>query len=252
PETAFAPTDHYLPAQTAKPIGNFGGRACGGNMLEAFRASCNVYFARLGAELPEGALADVASKFGFGEAPPVELRAAASRIPSDNELASPAFAAQASIGQFNVSATPLQMALVAAGVASGGKIPAPRLVSEVRDARGGKVERTQPEVWKQAISAPTSAVLTALMEAVVADGTGKAAAIPGVRVAGKTGTAQTGREGQPPHAWFVAFAPADAPRIAVAVVVENGGDVGNEATGGRVAAPIAKQVLEAHRAVAVW
>jgi penicillin-binding protein A len=86
--------------------------------------------------------------------------------------------------------------------------------------------------------------LTAMMVTVVRSGTGRAAAIPGVDVAGKTGTAQQGR-GRPPHAWFMAFAPAASPRIAIAVVVEDGGDLGSEATGGRLAAPIAKAVITA-------
>jgi peptidoglycan glycosyltransferase len=89
------------------------------------------------------------------------------------------------------------------------------------------------------------------MEGVVASGTGTAAQIPGVKVAGKTGTAQNAT-GQPPHAWFMAFAPADAPKIAVAVLVENGGNLGSEATGGRLSAPIAQQVMVADRQVRGW
>ncbi len=91
-----------------------------------------------------------------------------------------------------------------------------------------------------------------MMEAVVESGTGTAAQIPGVRVAGKTGTAQTGTEGGAPHAWFIAFAPAENPQIAVAVIVENGGSLGSEATGGAIAAPIAKAVIEADRRIRGW
>ncbi|MGH2705760.1 MAG: peptidoglycan D,D-transpeptidase FtsI family protein [Actinomycetota bacterium] len=251
-DTSFPPVAEYLAPQTSRPIANFGGRSCGGDMAAALKVSCNAYFARLGAELPRGALAETAKKFGFGEIPPLDLRSAASRVPSEEELRSPAFAAQASIGQFNVSATPLQMALVAAGIANDGKVPVPRLLKEIRDARGAIVEQAKSKIWKEAVSATTAATVRDLMVQVVDAGTARAAAIPGVRVAGKTGTAQVGREGAPPHAWFIAFAPADAPRIAVAVVVENGGNLGDEATGGRVAAPIARKVIEAHRELARW
>lgn len=251
-DTAYPSEREYRPPQTERTIGNFGGRACGGTMADAFRISCNVYFARLGAELPQGALAKTSTGFGFGERPPLDIPAAASRLPSEQELRSPAFAAQASIGQFDVSATPLQMALVAAGIANGGNVPQPLMVKEIRDARGVVVEQAEARVWREAVSASTAGALRELMVSVVDSGTGTAAQIPGVRVGGKTGTAQSGREGEAPHAWFIAFAPADAPRIAIAVIVENGGDLGNEATGGRLAAPVAKRVMEAHRAVAGW
>jgi peptidoglycan glycosyltransferase len=120
---------------------------------------------------------------------------------------------------------------------------APQLVREVRDPDGRVVERTQPQVWGNPISAATASELTAMMVNVVDAGTGTAAQIPGVEVAGKTGTAQTSSGN--PHAWFVAFAPAQHPQIVVAVVVLNGGSLGSEATGGQVAAPIAKQLIEA-------
>lgn len=251
-DTAFPPVREYQPPQTERTIQNFGGRTCGGTMAEAFRVSCNVYFARLGAELPEGALAETARGFGFGEELPLDISSSRSRIPSDQDLRSPAFTAQASIGQFDVSATPLQMAMVAAGIANGGKVMVPRIVKETRDARGARVEETRPQIWKQAVSGRTAATVRDLMLSVVEAGTGTAAAIPGVQVAGKTGTAQTGREGEAPHAWFIGFAPTETSRIAVAVLVENGGDLGNEATGGRLAAPIAKRVIEAHRQAAGW
>jgi peptidoglycan glycosyltransferase len=249
--TTYPSQAQFVPPQTDKPIGNFGNHACGGDMADALRASCNTYFAHLGADLAPGDLEETARNFGFGETPPLDVQAARSRVPSADDLRSPAFRAQSAIGQFDVSATPLQMALVAAGIANGGQIPKPRLAKRVRDFRGIKVETFQPEIWKEAISKETADTLTRLMVDVVDNGTGKAAAIPGVKVAGKTGTAQT-REGEAPHAWFICFAPADKPRIAMAVVVEHGGDLGNEATGGKLAAPIAKAVLEAHRKVGLW
>jgi peptidoglycan glycosyltransferase len=220
-------------------------------MADAMRISCNTYFAHLGADLSAAEFLETARNFGFGERPPIDIQSARSRMPSEEALKSPAFRAQSAIGQFDVSATPLQMALLAAGIANNGKVPKPRLVKLVRDYRGIKVEETASDTWKNAVTQQTADTLTQLMVDVVENGTGKGAAIPGVQVAGKTGTAQTG-EGQAPHAWFVCFAPADQPRIAVAVIVEHGGDVGNEATGGRLAAPIAKAVLEAHRKVGIW
>lgn len=250
-DTSFPSVAEYRPPQTDRTIGNFGGRPCGGNMADAIRASCNTYFARLGAELPKGALEKAARAFGFGERPPIDIRSVASRIPSAELLRSPAFAAQSAIGQFDVSATPLQMALVAAGIANEGKLMVPRIVKEIRDARGLQIEEMRAEVWKEAIPPEIAATLRELMVSAVDSGTGRAAAIAGVRVAGKTGTAQTGRPDGSAHAWFICFAPADNPRIAVAVIVEAGEGGGNE-TGGRLAAPIARKVLEAHRSAAGW
>lgn len=254
-DTSFPVQKEYLPPQTDKPIHNFGGKSCGGTMTDAFKFSCNTFFAQLAAETDQSDFEETASAFGFeerGESPPIDLDARASRFPSRDQLKSPAFRAQSGIGQFNVRATPLGMLLVATAVANRGEVPVPKLVKEIRDARGTVTEGAGPEVWKRAISSDTASAVKALMVSVVAGGTGRGAQISGVPVAGKTGTAETGREGEAPHVWFVAFAPADNPRIAVVVLVENGGDLRDEATGGRVAAPIAKRVIEAHRGVAKW
>ena len=249
--TSYAPAAQFLPAQTTSPIKNFGNEVCGGNMTQALTQSCNVYFARLATQLPAGALAKTARDFGFGESPPLDIGDVASRLPTDADLKSPAFAAQSAIGQYNVAATPLQMALVAAGIANQGKIMTPRLVKEVRDPQGNVIRSIPPALWKTAVSPDVAATLTTLMEGVVDSGTGTAAQIPGVRVAGKTGTAQNAT-GQAPHAWFISFAPADAPKIAVAVLIENGGNLGSEATGGKLSAPIAQQVMVADRQVRGW
>ncbi|MEO7803780.1 MAG: penicillin-binding transpeptidase domain-containing protein [Actinomycetota bacterium] len=250
-DTTFPATEAYTPAQTSTSIRNFGGANCGGSMAEAMRDSCNTYFARLGAELPKGALEETATALGFTQVPPIDLPALASELPTTAQLKSPAFAAQSAIGQFEVAATPLQMALVAAAIANGGKVPEPQLVREVQDARGAVVKQTKPRVWRDAFSKETADALKQMMIAVVDSGTGRSASISGVKVAGKTGTAQAGTEGSGTFAWFVAFAPADAPRIAIAIVVEGAGDPKNE-TGGRLAAPMAKKVLEAHRRIAGW
>jgi len=138
------------------------------------------------------------------------------------------------------------LAIPAATIANDGEVLRPRLVREVIDPTAGVVENYEPEVIAEAISTDTANEVTQMMVAAVASGTGTAAQIPGVEVAGKTGTAQT-VEGANPHTWFIAFAPADDPQIAVSVIVEHGGSFGSEATGGAVAAPIAKAVMEAHR-----
>lgn len=251
PDTTYPSEQGYQARGTDRVIRNFGGATCGGDMADALRVSCNAYFARLGAELPEGAIEETAEAFGFGEKPPIDLRAVGSKLPSSEQLEEPAFAALSAIGQHSVAATPLQMALVAAGISNGGKVPVPKLVRQVEDARGGVVRQATAEIWKEAVSSQTAETLKEMMVGVVEAGTGRSAAIPGAKVAGKTGTAQAGASGQNTLAWFVAFAPADSPRIAIAVMVEGAGDASNE-TGGRLAAPMAKQVLQAHRSVAAW
>jgi peptidoglycan glycosyltransferase len=157
----------------------------------------------------------------------------------------------AGIGQGDVVATPLQMGLVAAGIANRGEVMRPHLVGRILDPSGSVVREYGPEVMGSPISPQTAAELRDMMVTVVENGTGTAAQIPGIKVAGKTGTAQSA-PGAAPHAWFIAFAPADAPRIAIAVIVENGGAFGSEATGGAVAAPIARALIEADREIYDW
>jgi peptidoglycan glycosyltransferase len=143
------------------------------------------------------------------------------------------------------------MALVAAGIANGGDVPRPRLVREIIDNSGGIVERFPSETLSEAMSPEVAEEVTRMMVAAVESGTGTAAQIPGVTVAGKTGTAQNVKGGDP-HAWFISFAPAENPQLVVAVIVEQGGEFGSEATGGAVAAPIARALLEADRAIRRW
>lgn len=250
-DTSFPASREYQPAQTDRVIRNFGGGNCGGDMRDAMRVSCNTYFARLAAEMPAGILEETAKAFGFTETPPLDISSVASRLPEDDELKSPAFRALSAIGQFSVAATPLQMALVAAGISNDGKVPAPKLVKQIEDARGAVVQQTSPEVWKEAVSAETANTIKEMMIDVAANGTARAAALPGVQIAAKTGTAQTGATGDDSIAWTIAFAPADSPRIAVAVMVEGSGP-GSDETGGRVASPMVRQVLQAHRDVAGW
>jgi peptidoglycan glycosyltransferase len=211
--------------------------------------SCDTTFGILGLEVYDQ-LASTAEGFGFNEPVPFDIATQASTFPDipDDSLPLRAFAG---IGQGDVSATPLQMALVAATVANDGRLPRPRLVRDVRDPSGSVVEEPTPGDQGPAISESTATQLTSMMTDVVREGTGTAAQIPGVTVAGKTGTAQT-VEGAAPHAWFICFAPAENPQIAVAVLVENGGALGSEATGGQVAAPIAKAIIEQDKEIRKW
>ncbi len=135
--------------------------------------------------------------------------------------------------------------MVSAGIANGGEVMAPYTVQTIRDDELEVVEEASPESLTRAMSSENAATLRDMMVSVVEDGSGTAAQISGVEVAGKTGTAQHGTGDDPPHVWFTGFAPADDPHVAVAVVVEEGGHLGGSATGGAVAAPIAKAVMEA-------
>ncbi|ROP34683.1 peptidoglycan D,D-transpeptidase FtsI family protein [Pseudokineococcus lusitanus] len=230
---------------------NVTGDACGADDLvslaDALRISCNTAFGALGLELPEDAVADTAADFGFGRSLEIPVDVVASSYPEDPDQPQRALAA---IGQFDVRVTPLQVAMVSAGIANGGVVMQPQLVGQVRAQDLSLVDAPEPRELGRAVSAGTAASLTEMMQLVVTDGTGTSAAIDGVAVAGKSGTAEVGDtdgDGEPedPHAWFTAFAPADDPQVAVAVVVENGGDAGSEASGGRTAAPVARQVMEA-------
>ena len=247
-EPEFPFRSEYLPPQGGTAIQNFGNASCGGNLLRAFTESCNVVFAELGVNLgndfvPRMAACGVAQ----GDAPPLDLdpSAEASIGPPagsfDNDK--PSFA-RAGIGQDPVRVTPLEMAMVAAGIANQGVMMAPHVAQEITDADGAPLRPIEPEQWKTCTSPATALQLTAMMVNVVERGTGMAAQLPGVTVAGKSGTAQTGIPDDAPHAWFMAFAPAEAPQFAVAVIIESA-EGNNEQTGGRVAAPIAGTMLQA-------
>jgi peptidoglycan glycosyltransferase len=206
--------------------------------------SCNVAFAQVGVDIGAEALVSQAEAFGFNEDVPFDIAFSEGRIPPAEafEFDTPGLALSA-IGQKDVRANPLQMALVGAAIANGGVEMAPRLVNEIRDPTGRVVRTFGDDEFGRPISPQTAAQLTAMMVDVVERGTGTAAQISGVTVAGKTGTAQ--HPGGDPHAWFVGFAPAQNPTIVVAVIVLDGGSLGSEATGGRVAAPIARAVMQA-------
>jgi peptidoglycan glycosyltransferase len=195
-------------------------------------------------DLGAQALYEEATDFGFNSRPPIDLPAAAtSRFPEPKEFErNEAGLAKSAIGQENVRATPLQMALVAAGIGNGGVIPNPHLMSEIKDNSGAVVRTYQPGTWKTPMSPENAAQLRDLMINVVARGTGTRAQVPNAVVGGKTGTAQT--SGDNAHAWFIGFAEGNGRKVAVSVIVESQPEV-SEATGGRVAAPIAGAMLKA-------
>ena len=239
-----APRELTLP-QTSTVLHNFGGSACSSTgamtLADALRISCNTAFAQIGLDLGADELRAQAEAFGFDAPLNVPMDVTESRFPADPDAPQTALSA---IGQYEVRVTPLQMAMVAAAIANDGVQMTPYLVQAVRSQDLTVVDEADPSELGRPVSAATANQLRDMMVGVVADGSGRAARISGVTVAGKTGTAQT-TDDAAPHAWFTAFAPAEAPQVAVAVVVENGGSMGSEATGGAVAAPVARAVIEA-------
>jgi len=229
-------TSTNLPTDDHQPCGP-GGRT---SLTHALEISCNSAFGWLGLELGGDALRAQAAKFGFGDSIKVPMRVSPSIVPPLNAPQS----AQAAIGQYEVRVTPMQVAMVSAAIANKGIVMKPYLVKDTRSSNLDIIDQTQPSQLSEAITPEVAAALTRMMVTVVKSGTGTPGQIPGITVAGKTGTAQHAK-GAPPHAWFTAFAPAEDPKIAVAVVVEDGGNAGSEAFGGKVAAPIARKVIEA-------
>lgn len=277
----FPTTTAYVPPLTINELSNFGGAECGGPLRDLVRRSCNAGMAQLAVELLGPArLIATAEGFGFNDVPPVGLpdvvastmpTAFGQRLGRDVEVDSrlleqydcpnagpcdepdpvpllddmPVFA-QAAIGQFEVKATPLQMALVAAAVANDGLVPRPHVVSSVVDAGGSVVHRADLDAWRRAISPAAAADLREAMRQVVESGTGRSVAVESLVVGAKTGTAQLGASVESTHAWMIAFAGTDPdrPEVAIAVIVE-ADDAAGEQTGGRVAGPVARAVLEA-------
>ncbi|MFV0317098.1 MAG: peptidoglycan D,D-transpeptidase FtsI family protein [Microthrixaceae bacterium] len=250
----------YTPPLTTRAISNFGGSACGGTLFTILAQSCNSSFAQMGVEqVGADDMIEGAEAYGFNSEPPIDLpNPADSVFPTDfgavvsnpegrapvNEDA-PRLA-QSSIGQNDVAATPLQMTLVAAGVANGGEIMTPHVLRSVRARDGEVVRNYEPSVWRMASEASYAATMREAMVGVVNDGTATSLRIAGQEVGAKTGTAQLGTEPATSHAWIIAFAgpPGEPPKVAVGVVVTNVGGANNQ-TGGRVAGPVARAVLEA-------
>jgi peptidoglycan glycosyltransferase len=250
-EPVYPVTDAYQAAGIGTPIGNFGGGSCGGTLFVILQDSCNTAFAQMGVENAQASgMTATAEAFGLNQDVPIDLPGAEqSRWPTEIVTDNPPFLAQASIGQNEVQATPLQMALVAAAVANDGKVMRPHVMREIRDDQGDIIDSYDPATWTTPMSEDTSRLLREAMVSVVTDGTASRLddGLPeGTVVGGKTGTAQLGTEPPRSHAWILGFAgPEGEPaRVAVAVLVE-GQEGASEQTGGRVAAPIAAAVLQA-------
>jgi peptidoglycan glycosyltransferase len=259
-DTAAALQDGFTPDSqlTAAPqitlqgtnttLENFAHTPCGtgqtASLRDALARSCNTAFAELTAQVGEDKIRAQAEKFGIGSVPPpVPMPVSASTIGDIPDVAS---LQQSAIGQRDVRFTPLQNAMIVAAIANGGQLMAPHLVKEIQSPTLDVLDTTQPDQLGQAVPADVAKTITDLMIGAEnrTQGGGK---ITGVQIAAKTGTAEHGTDPKatPPHNWYVAFAPANDPQIAVAVLVENGGDRSLEATGGSRAAGIGRATIAA-------
>ena len=217
------------------------------NLVQALVNSINSVFCNIGKQMGPKPIVDYMKRYGFYSVPPLETPVNERRTsglfkdgkPFQPENAGQVDPGRLAFGQERLQVTPLQMAMVAGGVANGGVVMEPYVVQRIRAPDGTVIRKTKPHDLGRAVSPQTAATLTEMMTQVVQSGTGTAAQIPGVQVAGKTGTAETGVAGRN-TVWFITFAPADDPKVAVAVVLE-----GQSGTGGQLAAPIAKTVLQA-------
>lgn len=246
PESVIpAPDVLDLPGSSAT-LQNFGGSTCSGSqeqsLIDALTISCNTAFAQLGVDLGEDRVREMAAAFGVdGTGLEIPMPVAPSQL---GDVESDAALAQTSIGQRDVRLTPLQAAMIAGAVANDGQLMSPYLVSEIQGPDLSTIDETDPEVLSEPITPEVANDLTTMMQSVVDNGSGRAAQIDGVDVAGKTGTAEVA-DGVNPHTWFIGFAPAEDPVVAVAVFVANGGSSESEATGGEISAPIGRAVMQA-------
>ena len=238
------PKTYILPGTTTA-ITNSGEGRCGGattvSIATALKLSCNIPFAQLGISLGQEAIAKQAKAFGFGEELSIPLKATPSVYPENLDDAQTALT---SFGQFDVRVSPLQMAMVSAAIANAGIEMKPYLVDQIFTSNLTLLEEGKPTELRRSITTSTAERLKTMMIASVSSGVGSNARIPGVKVAGKTGTAENGVN-DPYTLWFTGFAPADNPQVAVAVVIEDGGGKGQSGRGNTLAAPIAKKVMEA-------
>ena len=248
PDTLVDCPPRYKLPQSSRFLDNFANESCSSTRVtleQALTNSYNTAFAKLGVDVGVGAVRQAADGFGISSGAPEQLTtplpvsaSSLGEIPDDASLA------QSSIWQRDVALTPLQGAMIASAVANRGVLMKPYLVREVQAPDLTVVDRTDPEELSSAVTPEVADQLTRMMRSVVARGTGTAAQIPGIEVAGKTGTAENA-PGRQPHAWFIGFAGQGDRQVAVAVIIENGGNSGSETTGGRAAAPIAKSVMQA-------
>lgn len=223
-----------------KTINNFGGHPYGTmDLKSALAVSSNVAFAQLGVDLGEKNIKDITSRAGMNKEIPFDLPVSTSRFPYKNM--SKTDLAAVGMGQGKLQVTPLHMAMIASAIANNGIMMKPYLVDRVVSASNNTLKTTKPVIFSQLMAPETAAKVRSMMQSVVETGTGQSAAIPGIKVAGKTGTAEnelSGKQNNKEHAWFISFAPADNPQVAVAVVLEYSGS-----TGGEAAAPIARELM---------
>lgn len=245
PQSTFPNPASYTLPQSSNVVLNASGGTCGPGatvtLADALRLSCNIPFAELAVELGDTAIREEAEKYGFNRSFEMPLVSTPSSYPRALDAPQTALTG---FGQGQVTATPLQMAMVSAGIANGGVVMSPRMVDRVIGP-DLSVQQTYDDVeYGRALDQDIADELVAMMVSNVSDGAASGARIDGVDVAGKTGTAENGT-GQPYSLWFTGFAPADDPQVAVAVVVEGGGGQGQSGSGNTIAAPIAKKVMEA-------
>lgn len=246
PQSQFTAAPNITLPGTSTTLENYNGSTCGSGatatLYEAFRRSCNTAFVELGVDVGAAALEDEAAAFGIGPHRGIPMPVAESTVGSIPDNAA---LAQSSIGQRDVALTPLDNAVIAATVANGGVRMEPYLVDQLQNPDLSELSTTEPVSVGQAVSAEVASTLTDLMVASEENTAGSGGT--SYRIASKTGTAEHGADPRntPPHAWYIAFAPAENPKIAIAVIVEDGGDRALAATGGSVAAPVARAVLDA-------
>ncbi|QEV98677.1 penicillin-binding protein 2 [Microbacterium caowuchunii] len=245
PESTLPNPAVYQLPQSSSTVRNASGGTCGEGeevtIADALRLSCNIPMAELAVRLGDDAIREEAEKYGFNDAFTMPLTSTASSYPrglDDPQTALTGF------GQGQVIATPLQMAMVSAGIANDGVVMNPRMVDQVIGPDLSVQQQTESTEFGRALESPLAEEMVRMMVANVSSGVASNARIDGVEVGGKTGTAENG--GSAPYSlWFTGFAPAEDPKVAVAVVVENGGGQGQSGSGGSIAAPIAKKVMEA-------
>ena len=250
-DTKFKNEKAWVPPNTKKPIRNYGKKVCGGDLAEVFRRSCNIPFARSAVRIGPDLMVNGVNRFGFDEAIPFDLPGAAASTFGGTAASftdSLALLAIHGFGQGQVQVTPLHMAMIASTVANGGRMMKPFIINDTRTHAGTTISAATPAMWKTPMTPTTAATLTQLMIGVATNGTASCCLRlnGGISVAAKTGTAQLNAEGQKQrsHAWIMAFAPAEAPRYAVAVFIKGVNDEVSASTGGHLAGPIAKQVLD--------
>jgi peptidoglycan glycosyltransferase len=245
PDTELdAPRELSLPGTSVK-LTNVRDSSCASSgkmtLADALRVSCNTAFGQLGMDLGPAALSEQAAAFGFGQDMTIPLPVQPSVFPQNLD---PAQTAMSAIGQLNDRVTPLQMALVAAAIANGGQLMQPQLVKSERDSELRVVAEVTPEELSRPISATTANQLAEMMIDTVENGTASKVKLDGVSVGAKTGTAEQG-ENEPPDVWMVGFGQRQNRTVAIAVVVEEGGQLGASGTGGAVAGPVMKAILQA-------